>query len=108
MELNENEKPNRRKLGNGSSRPTPECGAPILPVYARPPETPTDPEHTAPDPADLCDNCGEACGDPHCGKCSECGGEVDDEVCWPETRCYLCQHKAMRRAYDNEPCPFDI
>jgi len=58
------------------------------------------------DEEDLCDNCGEACGDPYCGKCPQCGGELEDDWHWPNP-CAKCRLKALH-AQMLEPLPFDL
>lgn len=55
---------------------------------------------------ELCENCGELCGDDYCGKCPECGGELEDDHTWPNP-CFKCHEKAYRKAA-REPLPFDI
>lgn len=55
----------------------------------------------------LCDNCGEMCGDPYCGKCPHCGGELEDDYSnWPGP-CLKCRLKEQKRQ-SREPLEFDL
>lgn len=54
----------------------------------------------------LCDNCDEMCGDPYCGKCQYCGGELEQDHVYPNP-CIKCLLE-MQKKETMEPLPFDL